>query len=96
MSFRPDNNSLEFADPMLSRRVNNSHSVLEDSDKDILKNPKLLMMIWLFTFETKDELLYFLVRLNKKLGIWFLKANYDAIDQLMPMKHNEVVDIQAV
>jgi hypothetical protein len=45
---------------------------IEPSDLDILKNDKVFLMILLYVYSTKDQLYYFLSRLNKSVGIRIL------------------------
>lgn len=66
----------------------------QDGDTNILENPKLLMMILMFLFPTKDSLYYFLVRLNKKHGLAFLQKHYAFIDAYLPLRNNEQIEIQ--
>jgi hypothetical protein len=43
--------------------------VVEESDRNILKNPKLFFNILMFTYSSKDEMYYFLARLSKQYGV---------------------------
>jgi hypothetical protein len=45
---------------------------IKESDTNFLKNPKVFFLILMFAMESKDDLYYFLVRISKKHGIYFL------------------------
>lgn len=43
----------------------------------------------MYTFGCKDDLYYFLVKLNKEVGIFNLQKYYAIIDKFLPMPHYE-------
>lgn len=49
---------------------------IEESDMYLLANPKLYLLILMYVFSSKDELYYFLVRIGKKHGLWYLRNFY--------------------
>lgn len=67
---------------------------VKPSDTDILKNDKVMLMIFLYLHPTKDSLYFFLVRLNKSVGVRILQQHYEAMDLYLPLKHNEIIDVQ--
>jgi len=75
----------------LSSKTYNS---IEISDLEVVKNPKVLMLIFLYLFSTKDSLYFFLVRLNKNVGIAMLQKHYSIIDKYLPFRHNEILELQ--
>ena len=65
-------------------------NTFDESDINILKNPKLMTLIYLYVFPSKDELYYFLVRWSKKYGIEFLQDQFEIIDKYLPISHLEM------
>ena len=63
------------------------YMIVEESDVNILKNAKLFFLILMFTFTSKDELFYFLVRFSKLYGIKYLQKYYDVVDKFLPIPH---------
>lgn len=57
-------------------------------DISIVDNPKVFVMILLYIFPTKDSLFLFLSRLNKRIGICFLKQHFATLNQLLPNDEN--------
>lgn len=47
----------------------------------------------MYLFNTKDQLYFFLARLSKQQGIRILQQHYNLIDQYLPMRHNEMIDL---
>jgi len=43
----------------------------------------------MYTFDSKDELYFFLVNISKCYGLEYLREYYLIIDKYLPMKHNE-------
>lgn len=41
----------------------------------------------MFALTSKDEMYYFLVRLNKKYGVKYIQKYYSVIDSFLPIAH---------
>lgn len=61
--------------------------IIEDSDLEVIKNPKVFFLILMFTYQSKDEMYYFLVRLNKRNGIKYVQKYFHVIDSFLPIPH---------
>ena len=53
------------------------------------------MMILLWLHSTKDELYYYVIKLNKS-AVKFLRKNFELIDKYVPIKQNEQVLIKQI
>ena len=64
------------------------------SDVSIVENVKIYVLIMMYTFDSKDELYFFLVNISKRYGLEYLREYYLIIDKYLPMKHNEKTGVQ--
>ena len=56
----------------------------------------MLLLIFLYLFDTKDKFYWFLVILSKSVGINLLQKHFSTIDKYLPFKHNEILELHQI